>query len=135
MDSAVQEICLLAGGIFFLIFLLLLLNLYKNRPLSYSLKLCNWICGMAISSDSPWVRMFVLHLVFSIRLLMYPAIVSLEQVDRLTARRFLNHYLSGTRVVFSEHIHSFLHSKRETEKHILSLDTTAVNRKGEYLRK
>jgi len=135
MDSVVQEICFLAGGIALLILLPLLLNLYKIRLLSYSLKLCSWICGMAISSDSPWVKMLVLHLVFSIRLLMYLAIVSLEQVDKLTARGFLKHYMSGTRIILSEHILSFLHSSEEIERHILSLEAKPVNRKDHHLKK
>jgi hypothetical protein len=134
MDSA-YEMYLIAVSISFLIFLTLFLNLYKNRLISYSLRLCSWICGMAISSDSPWVKMLVLHLVFSIRLLMYLAIVSLEQVDKLTARGFLKHYLSGTRIVLSEHMFSFLHSPEEIKRHILSLEAKPVNRKDQYLRK
>jgi hypothetical protein len=134
MDSTVQKISLIAGVLSFLI-LLLLLNSYKNRLLSYSMKLCSWICGMAISSDSPWVKMLVLHLVFSIRLLMYLAIVSLEQVDKMTARCLLKHYMSGTRIVLSEHILSFLHSPEEIERHILSLDVNPIDRKDQYLRK
>ena len=117
MDSVAKEIYLIAGCISFLILVLLFFNLYKNRLISYSLRLCSWICGMAISSDSPWVKMFVLHLVFSIRLLMYLAIVSLEQVDKLTARGLLKHYLSGTRIVLSEHILSFLHSSEQIERY------------------
>ncbi len=92
MNLVAKEICLLVGGMSFLILLPLFFNLYKNRLISYSLRLCSWICGMAISSDSPWVKMLVLHLVFSIRLLMYLAIISLEEVDRLTARGFLRYY-------------------------------------------
>jgi hypothetical protein len=134
MDST-HEIYLIAGSISFLILLPLFLNLYINRLISYSLRLCSWICGMAISSDSPWVKMLVLHLVFSIRLLMYFAIVSLEQIDKMTARGLLKHYMSGTRIVLSEHILSFLHSPEEIERHILSLDTKPVNRKDQYLRK
>ena len=113
MDSA-HEIYLIAEGLAieecFFILLLLFLNYYKNRLISYSLRFCNWICGMAISSNSPWVKILVLYLVFSIRLLMYLAIVSLEQVDKLTARGLLKQYISGTRIVISEHILSFLHS-------------------------
>ncbi|AKB81362.1 hypothetical protein MSBR3_0784 [Methanosarcina barkeri 3] len=111
------------------------MNLYKNSLISYSLRLCSWICGMAISSDSPWVKMLVLHLVFFIRLLMYLAIVSLEQVDKLTARRLLKHYISGTRTVLSEYILSFLHSPEAIERHIHSLEAEPVNRKDQYLRK
>jgi hypothetical protein len=129
------EIYLIAGGVSFLILLLLFLNLYKNRLISYSLRLCSWICGMAISSDSPWVKMLVLHLVFSIRLLMYLAIVSLEQVDKLTTRRLLKHYISGTRVVLSEYILSFLHSQKAIERHTHSLEAKPANRKDQYLRK
>lgn len=135
MDSVTQEIWLIAGGITFLISLPLFLKLYKYRLLSYSLKLCSWICGMAISSDSPWVKMLVMHLVFSIRLLMYLAIVSLEQVDKLTARGFLKHYFSGTRIVLSEHILSFLNSPEGIERHILSLDAKPVSRKDQYSKK
>lgn len=134
MDSTVQKISLIAGVLSFLI-LLLLLNFYKSKLISYSLRLCSWICGMAISSDSPWVKMLVLHLVFSIRLLMYLAIVSLEQVDKMTARGLLKHYMSGTRIVLSEHALSFLHSSEEVERHIFSLDANLVNRKDQYLRK
>jgi hypothetical protein len=133
--NSVHEIYLIAGGISFLVLLSMILNLYKSRLLSYSLRLCSWICGMAISSDSPWVKMLVLHLVFFIRLLMYLAIVSLEQVDKLTARGFLRHYISGTRIVLSEHIFSFLHSPEGIEKHILSLDARSVNGKDQYLKK
>ena len=115
------EIYLIAGGVSFLILLLLFLNLYKNRLISYSLRLCSWICG--------------LHLVFSIRLLMYLAIVSLEQVDKLTTRRLLKHYISGTRVVLSEYILSFLHSQKAIERHTHSLEAKPANRKDQYLRK
>ena len=135
MNSVAQEIWLIAGGMIFLVYLPSFLKLYKNRLLSYSLKLCSWICGMAISSDSPWVKMLVLHLVFSIRLLMYLAIVSLEQVDKLTARGFLKHYISGTKIVLSEHILSFLNSPEEIERQILSLDARPVSRKDQYSKK
>ncbi|WP_292388141.1 hypothetical protein [Methanosarcina sp. UBA5] len=134
MDLA-HEVYLIAGGLSFLILLLLLLNFYKSRLISYSLRLCSWICGMAISSDSPWVKMLVLHLVFFIRLLMYLAIVSLEQVDKLTARGLLEHYISGTRIVLSEYILSFLHYPKAIEGHIHGLDAEPVNRKDQYLRK
>lgn len=135
MDLAAQEINLLAGSAFLFVVLALFLHFYKIRLLSHSLKLCNWICGMAISSDSPWVKMLVLHLVFSIRLLMYLAIVSLEQVDKLTARGLLKHYISGTRIVLSEYILSFLHSPKAIESHIHSLEAKPANRKDQYLRK
>jgi len=118
MDLTVQDIYLIAGCASFLIVLSLLLNFYKIRLLSHSLKLCNWICGMAISSDSPWVKMLVLHLVFFIRILMYLAIVSLEQVDRLTARKLFRHYISGSRFVLSEYMSAFLHSSEEVERRI-----------------
>ncbi|MDY0129182.1 MAG: hypothetical protein RBR63_03205 [Methanosarcina vacuolata] len=134
MDST-YEIYLIAGGLSFLIILLLLLNYYKSRLISYSLRLCSWICGMAISSDSPWVKMLVLHLVFFIRLLMYLAIVSLEQVDKLTARGLLKQYISGTRIVLSEYTLSFLHSSKAIERHIHSLEAEPINRKNRYLRK
>ncbi|HEY3362381.1 MAG TPA: hypothetical protein VGK06_11335 [Methanosarcina sp.] len=48
---------------------------------------------MAIISDSPWIKMLVLHFVFSIRLFMYLAIISLEQVDKMTTRGFLKYYV------------------------------------------
>lgn len=134
MDS-LHEIYLIAGSISFIILLLLFLNYYKKRIIPCSLKLCSWICGMAISSDSPWVKMLVLHLVFSIRLLMYLAIVSLEQVDKLTARGLLKHYISGTRIVLSEHILSFFHSPKKSERQILGLNAKLANRKNQYLRK
>lgn len=126
------EIYLIAGGISFLTFLLLFLNLYKNSLISYSLRLCSWICGMAISSASPWVKMFVLHLVFFIRLLMYLAIVSLEQVDKLTARGLLKRYILGTRVVLSEYTLSFLHSSKAIERHTHSLGAESINQKDRY---
>ncbi len=134
MDLA-HEIYLIAGGLSFFILLLLLLNFYKSRFISYSLRLCSWICGMAISSDSPWVKMLVLHLVFFIRFLMYLAIVSLEQVDKLTARGLLKQYISGTRIVLSEYTLSFLHSPEPVERHIHSLNAEPANRKDQYLRK
>jgi len=126
------EIYLIAGGLSFLILLLLFLNFYKNSLISYSLRLCSWICGMAISSASPWVKMLVLHLVFFIRLLMYLAIVSLEQVDKLTARGLLKRYISGTRIVLSEYTLSFLHSPKAIERHTHSFDAEFVNRKDRY---
>lgn len=126
------EIYLIAGGLSFLTLLLLCLNFYKNSLISYSLKLCSWICGMAINSASPWVKMLVLHLVFFIRLLMYLAIVSLEQVDKLTARGLLKRYILGTRVVLSEYTLSFLHSSKAIERHTHSLGAESINRKGRY---
>ena len=131
MDSIVKDIYFIAGCGSFLLFVLLFLNLYKSRLLSHSLKLCSWICGMAISSDSPWVKMFVLHLVFSIRLLMYLAIVSLEQVDKLTARGILKRYTSGTRFVLSEHIFAFFHSSEQVERLILSSNSRHVDIKDQ----
>ncbi len=131
MDSIVKDIYFMAGCAFFLLFVLLFLNLYKSRLLSHSLKLCSWICGMAISSDSPWVKMFVLHLVFSIRLLMYLAIVSLEQVDKLTAWGILKRYTSGTRFVLSEYIFAFLHSSEQVERLILSSNSRHIDIKDQ----
>jgi len=134
MDSTMQKVALIAIVLSLLIFIFLL-NLYKNRLISYSLKLCSWICEMAINSTSPWVKMFVLQLVFFIRLFMYLGIVSLEQIDKMTARGFLNNYVSGTRIVFSEYIYSFFQSSEEIEKHILSLDASPVNQKNQYSKK
>jgi len=135
MDLTVQEMTLLAGSVFLLIVLALFLQFYKVRLLSHSLKLCNWVCGLAISSDSPWVKMLVLHLVFFIRLLMYLAIVSLEQVDRLTTRSLLKNYLSGSRVVLLEYMSAFMHSSKEVEKCICSLSSQPVNREEQHVRK
>lgn len=122
MDLTMEGIYLIAGCLSILLVLAVFLKFYKIRLLSHSLRLCNWICGMAISSDSPWVKMLVLHLVFFIRILMYLAIVSLEQVDRLTTRSLFKHYVSGSRVVFLEYIFTFLHSSEELEKYIVNLN-------------
>jgi|GEM_PF-754797 len=137
MDLTAQQIDLLVGSVFLLIVLALFLHFYKIRLLSHSLKLCNWICGLAISSDSPWVKMFVLHLVFLIRLLMYLAIVSLEQVDKLTTRGLLKHYVSGMRLVLSEYMSVFLDSSREVEKCIYNLNSlnSSTSKKEQHLRK
>ncbi len=135
MDLVAQEIDLLAGSAFLFVSLALLLHLYKFRLLSHSLKICNWICGMAISSDSPWVKMLVLHLVFFIRLLMYLAIISLEQVDKLTTQSLFRHYVSGSRVVLLEHMSVFIRSSKEVEKHIYSLSSQKVGGKEQLTRK
>ena len=135
MDLIVQEMTLLAGSAFLLIVLALFLQYYKVRLLSHSLKLCNWVCGLAISSGSPWVKMLVLHLVFFIRLLMYLAIVSLEQVDRLTARNLFRHYIAGNRVVLLEYMSAFMHSSKKVEKCICSLGSQPVNREEQHVRK
>lgn len=130
-----QEIDLLAGSAFLFIVLALFLQFYKVRLLSHSLKLCNWVCGLAISSDSPWVKMLVLQLVFFIRLLMYLAIVSLEQVDKLTTRSLFKHYLSGSRVVLLEYMSAFMHSSKAVEKCIYSLSSQPVNREEKHVKK
>ncbi|KKH50437.1 hypothetical protein EO93_07640 [Methanosarcina sp. 1.H.A.2.2] len=135
MDLTAQEINLLAVSAFLFTVLALFLHFYNIRLLSHSLKLCNWICGLAISSDSPWVKMLVLHLVFFIRLLMYLSIVSLEQVDKLTTRSFFRHYISGSRVILLEYISAFMHSSKEVEKCICSLSSQQVNRKEQQVRK
>lgn len=122
MDLTAQGISLLVGCVFLFIVLTLFFHFYKFRLLSHSLKLCNWICGMAISSDSPWVKMFSLHLVFFIRVLMYLAIVSLEQVDRLTTKSLFRHYISGSRFVLLEYMSVFLHSSEEVERRISDLN-------------
>ncbi|WP_440947746.1 hypothetical protein ACSAZL_05705 [Methanosarcina sp. T3] len=128
---------LLVGSVFLLIVLALILHFYKIRLLSHSLKLCNWICGLAIGSDSPWVKMMALHLVFLVRLLMYLAIVSLEQVDKLTTRGLLKHYISGTRLVLLEYLSVFLNPSEEVEKYIYSLNTlnSSASKKKQHLRK
>jgi hypothetical protein len=137
MDIIAQDLYLAAGCALFLILSLLFIHFYKIRLLSHSLKLCNWICGVAIGSESPWVKMLVLNLVFFIRLLMYLAIVSLEHVDKLTTKGFLKHYVSGTRVVFSECLSSFSNSSEEIEKCIGELNPLTPNtkRKEDHPRK
>ena len=137
MSLIMQEIYLITGFVFFLIVLLLSLNFYKIRLLSHSLKLCNWICGMAISSDSPWVKMFVLHIVFFVRVLMYLSIISLEHVDRLTPRSLFRHYISGSRVVLSEYKLAFMHSSEEVERRIddLNLLNSQAKRHENQIRK
>lgn len=135
MDLAAQEMKLLVGSAFLFVVLALFLHFYKFRLLSHSLKLCNWVCGMAISSDSPWVKMFILHLVFFIRLLMYLAIVSLEQVDKLTTRSLFRHYVSGSRVVLLEYMSAFMHSSKEVEKCICYLSSQPAGRKNQLFRK
>lgn len=135
MNSAAQEMNLFAGAVFLFVVLALYLHFYKLRLLSHSLKLCNWICGMAISSDNPWVKMFVLHFVFFIRLLMYLAIISLEQVDRLTARSLFRHYISGSRIVLLEYMSAFMHSSEEVEKQIYSRSYQTAGRKEQLTRK
>jgi hypothetical protein len=122
MDLTMEDIYLIAGCLSILPVLAVFLKFYEIRLISHSLRLCNWICGMAISSDSPWVKMLALHLVFFIRILMYLAIVSLEQVDRLTTRSLFKHYVSGSRVVFLEYISIFLHSSEELEKCIVYIN-------------
>lgn len=134
MDLA-QEINLLALSAFFLAVLTLFFHFRKLRLLSHSLKICNWICGLALSSDSPWVKMLVLHLVFFIRLLMYLAIVSLEHVDKLTTRSLFKHYVFGSRVVLLEYISAFIHSSKEVEKRVCSLGSQPVDRKKQTVRK
>lgn len=135
MNLAAQEMNLFAGAVFLFVVLALYLHFYKLRLLSHSLKLCNWICGMAISSDNPWVKMFVLHFVFFIRLLMYLAIISLEQVDKLTARSLFRYYISGSRIVLLEYISAFLHSSKEVEKQIYNRSYQTAGRKEQLIRK
>ena len=135
MNLAAQEMNLFAISVFLFVVLALYLHFYKLRLLSHSLKLCNWICGMAISSDNPWVKMFVLHFVFFIRLLMYLAIISLEQVDRLTARSLFRHYISGSRIVLLEYMSAFMHSSEEVEKQIYSRSYQTTGRKEQLTRK
>lgn len=135
MNLAAQEMNLFAGAVFLLVVLALYLHFYRLRLLSHSLKLCNWICGMAISSDNPWVKMFVLHFVFFIRLLMYLAIISLEQVDKLTAKSLFRHYISGSRIVLLEYMSAFMHSSEEVEKQIYSRSYQTAGRKEQLTRK
>ena len=135
MNLAAPEMNLFAGIAFLFVVLALYLHFYKLRLLSHSLKLCNWICGMAISSDNPWVKMFVLHFVFFIRLLMYLAIISLEQVDKLTTRTLFKHYISGSRIVLLEYMSAFMQSSKEVEKQICSRSYQTAGRKEQLTRK
>ncbi|WP_410509430.1 hypothetical protein RSJ42_04180 [Methanosarcina hadiensis] len=126
---------LFVGAALLFVVLALYLHYYKFRLLSHSLRICNWVCGMAISSDSPWVKMLVLHLVFFIRLLMYLAIISLEQVDKLTARGLFRHYISGSRIVLLEYMSAFMQSSKEIEKQIYSQNYQTAGRKEQLTRK
>lgn len=135
MYFVAQEMNIFVGTALIFVVLALFLHFYKLRLLSHSLKLCNWICGMAISSDSPWVKMLVLHLVFFIRLLMYLAIISLEQVDKLTTRSLFRHYISGSRVVLLEYISAFMQSSKEVEKQIYNRNYQTAGRKEQLTRK
>lgn len=134
MDLAAQEMNLLAGPVLLFVILALFFHYYKIRLLSHSLRLCNWICGMAISSDSPWVKMLVLHLVFFVRLLMYLAIVSLERMGKLTTRSMFRHYISGSRVVLLEFMFAFTNSSKSVEEHIYRQNYQTV-RKKQLIRK
>ena len=62
---------------------------------------------------------------------MYLAIVSLEQVDKLTAWGILRRYTSGTRFVLSEYIFAFLHSSEQVERLILSSNSRHVDIKDQ----
>jgi hypothetical protein len=135
MNFTVHEINFIVGSVLLFVVLALFLHFFKIRLLSHSLKLCNWICGMAIGSDSPWVKMLVLHLVFFIRLLMYFAIISLEQVDKLTTRSLFKHYISGSRLVLMEYMSAFLSSSQEIENHLCSRSYQAAGRNEQLLRK
>lgn len=135
MYLVAQEMNLFAGTAVLFVVLALFLHFYKLRLLSHSLKICNWICGMAISSDNPWVKMFVLHFVFFIRLLMYLAIISLEQVDKLTTRSLFRHYISGSRIVLLEYMSAFMQSSKEVEKQIYSQSYQTAGRKEQITRK
>ncbi|MGB9927233.1 MAG: hypothetical protein ACPK85_02360 [Methanosarcina sp.] len=77
---------------------------------------------MAISSDSPWVKILALNLVFLLRLLMYLAIISLEHMDKLTTRSLLKYYISGSKLVLSEYMEVFLNSSEKLEKGIYKLN-------------
>jgi hypothetical protein len=70
---------------------------------------------MAISSESSWVKVLALNLVFLLRLLMYIAIVSLEHVDRLITQSLLTRYLTGVRLVLSEYKETFFNSSEKVE--------------------
>lgn len=135
MYLVAQEMNLFVGIALLFAVLALSLHYYKLRLLSHSLKLCNWICGMAISSDNPWVKMFVLHFVFFIRLLMYLAIISLEQVDKLTTRSLFRHYISGSRIVLLEYMSAFTQSSKEVEKQIYGQSYQTAGRKEQITRK
>lgn len=131
MGLIVENINLIAGCAVFLLGLSVFFHFYKFRLLSISLKFCNWICGMAISSDSPWVKMCVLHIVFIIRVLMYLSIVSLEQVDNLSTKVMLREYVSGTKLVFRECLSAFT-SPDEAEKRLKALETLSASGPEKY---
>lgn len=107
MELTINTIWFVAGGITLVLALIFFLHIYTIRLLAHSIKFCNWICGMAISSGSPWVKILALNLVFLLRLLMYVAIISLEHMDKLTTRTLLKYYISGAREVLLEYVEVF----------------------------
>jgi len=107
MELTLNTIRFVASGIILLLALVFFFHIYTIRLLAHSIKFCNWICGMAISSGSPWFKILALNLVFLLRLLMYVAIISLEHMDKLTTRSLLKYYISGAREVFMEYIEVF----------------------------
>lgn len=115
MNLITYDVSSIAKCITFLLVLALFLHFYKLKLLAQSIKFCNWICGMAISSDSPWIKILALNLVFLLRLLMYFAIISLEHMDKLTTRSLLKYYISGSKLVLSEYIMVFVNSSEKIE--------------------
>jgi hypothetical protein len=73
--------------------------------------------------------------VFFIRFLMYLAIISLEQVDKLTTRSLFRHYISGSRIVLLEYMSVFTHSSSEIEKNIYSRNFQAAGRTEQFIKK
>jgi hypothetical protein len=66
---------------------------------------------------------------------MYLAIISLEQVDKLTTRSLFRHYISGNRVVLLEFMSAFMNSSKEVEKQICSRSYQKAGRKEQFIRK
>lgn len=130
MGLTVENIYLIAGCVALLFGLSVFFHFYKFRLLSHSLKFCNWVCEMAIGSDSPWLKVLALHSVFIIRLLMYLSIVSLEQVDKLTTKVLLREYVSGTRLVFLEYLSALKESPEEVERCLQNLSALSHSASG-----
>jgi hypothetical protein len=66
---------------------------------------------------------------------MYLAIISLEQVDKLTTRSLFRHYISGNRIVLLEFMSAFMSSSKEVEKRICSQSYQKTGRKEQLIRK
>jgi hypothetical protein len=65
---------------------------------------------------------------------MYLAIVSLEQVDKLTVRSIFRRYVSGSRVILLEYMSAFMHSSNEVENCICRLRSQPVGRREQLIK-